>query len=89
MTCTGLCPFESLIGDGFGAIFGNPLLIGLVLIGLFGAFVMLQGGRLDAKIVVLVPIGILTLLFIPGLVFPLAVAIGFLIYLAIMRLIVK
>jgi hypothetical protein len=89
MTCTGLCPFESLIGNGFGIIFGNPLFLGLILIGLFGAFVMLQGGRLDAKIVVLVPIGILALLFIPGLIFPLAVAVGVLIYLAIMRMIVK
>lgn len=89
MTCTGLCPLESLIGNGFGVIFGNPLLLGLVLIGLFGAFVMLQGGRLDAKVVVLVPIGVLALMFIPGLLFPIAVAVGFLIYLAIMRLIVK
>ena len=90
MVCiTGLCPFEAMIGNGAGLLVGNPFILGLMFAAIFGAVIFIMGGRLDFKVMVAVPILILTLLFIPMLWLPLGIAFSVIAFLAIMRLITK
>jgi len=76
---------EELIGSGVGVITGNDTLLGIIFLGFFTAFVLLQNTRLDGKLVVLVPISILSLVFIPMLAFLLALGFGFILYLAVSK----
>ena len=90
MVCTGgVCPFENLIGNGSMGIVGNNVFLGMVFLGLFGAVVFILPGRLDFKLMVLTPIVILSALFIPQLIIPFAIAMAFLVFFGIMRLINK
>jgi len=83
MTSSGLLPIEDLIGQGAGyTTGGDPLFLGLLTIGFFAGFTMLQGTRLEAKIVVLVPALFLTLYFIPGLAVLIALGLATILYLA-------
>lgn len=58
---------ETFIGDGMAQVTGDPVFFGLMLLGFFFSFVMLQGTRLDVKLLVLVPIALLAAPFIPWL----------------------
>lgn len=55
--------FEQTIGDGFVQVTGDPAIAGLMFIGFFLAFVMLQGTRLEGKIAVILPVLFLSLQF--------------------------
>lgn len=78
--------FEAIISQGFMSIIGDPLVFGLLIIGFFGAFVMLQGQRLDGMVLVLVPAFILSAMFLPTWVLALfGIACAILLYTAIQK----
>lgn len=77
---------EEFIGQGFSSVIGDPNLMGIIFLGFFAGFVMLQGTRLDGKVAILVPASLLALIFIPWLAVLLALAVGVLIYLAMRKL---
>lgn len=60
-------PMETYVGDALTQAAGDPFFLGIMLLGFFFGFVMLQGVRLDSKLLVLVPIAILAIPFIPWL----------------------
>jgi Ca2+/Na+ antiporter len=71
---------EIIFSSGFASVVGSPVIEALLLIGFFGAFVMLQNTRLEGKLCVLVPAILLSLLFVPFLVVFLAIGIAYLAY---------
>jgi hypothetical protein len=83
MTQTGL---ETMFSDGFTNTVGDPIFLGLILVGFLGAFVMLQGLRLDGKMLILVPALLLASAFIPFLPVLLGLALGFVLWLAISKM---
>ena len=76
---------ENYIGGQFGALVGDPFLIGIVFLLFFFMFVIMQGVSIDVKIAVLIPAVILSFLFIPFLAVLFAIIVGFLIYLALKK----
>jgi hypothetical protein len=76
---------EDLIGGGMGDVTGDPLLSGLIFVGFFLAFVMLQGTRLEGKLVVILPVFFLSLILIPLLLVFAVIAAAFVAYLALTR----
>jgi hypothetical protein len=76
---------EQSIADGFTQVTGDPLLAGLMFVGFFLAFVMLQGTRLEGKIVVILPVLFLSLTFIPILLVFAVIGAAGISYLAITR----
>lgn len=75
---------EQFIAQGFSAIIGNPLVLGIMLMGIFTGFVLLQGLRLDGKVAILVPVSLLAITLIPWFAVLIGLAVGVLLYLAIM-----
>lgn len=78
---------ENYAGNGVGGVVGDPSILGILFIGFFSAFVMLQDTRLDGKLVVLVPVLILATVFIPWLSVLIALGLGAIVYIALMKLI--
>ena len=76
---------EDFFGSGFYSILGDAALEGVVLLTFFGGFVLLQNTRLDHKVAIMVPATILSCLFIPWLGALLALILGFIGYLAVMK----
>ena len=62
---TGWGVFEQTISSGFSTTTGNSLLVGLILMLFFIGYCLLQGTRLDAKIVVWIPAFFLAFAFLP------------------------
>lgn len=56
---------ENWFGGNWGNIIGDPLVSGLILMGFFSIFVMLQDTRLDGKLAIMVPACILASFFTP------------------------
>lgn len=80
---------EDVIGAGVAEVTGDPTITGLVFIGFFFAFVMLQGTRFEGKIVVLLPVFFLSLIFLPILLVFAIIAAAFIAYIAVMRAVNK
>lgn len=76
---------EQTMGDGFTQVTGDPLLAGLMFVGFFLAFTMLQGTRLEGKIVVILPVLFLSLIFMPFMLVFAVIGAAFLAYLAVAR----
>jgi len=76
---------EQTIADGFTQVVGDPFISGLMFIGFFAAFVMLQGTRLEGKIVVLVPVLFLSLVFAPIMLVIVVLGLAFVIYMVLRR----
>lgn len=73
-----LNPLETIMADGFMQVVGDPLFLGIIILGFFGALAMIQGTKLDGKLVIIVPAFILALSFFPPfivLLFALALAV--------------
>jgi len=83
---TGLLPMETWMGDGFAQTVGDPIFLGIMIIGFFFGFTMLQGLRLDAKLLILVPAVILAFPFIPFLPLVLGLICAFVVYLAFTKM---
>jgi predicted membrane protein len=81
-----LMGLESIINGGIMNIVGDPLMAGLLVLGFFVLFVLIQGTRLDAKIAIIVPAGILSLAFAPVLIVILGFAFGVILYLTFTKL---
>ena len=64
---TGLNFISNGVGNCFAFYFGDPFLIGVIFLLFFLAFMLLQGTRNDFKLVMIVPITILSLMWIPWL----------------------
>lgn len=77
--------FENVIGEGANQVVGDPLVMGLMFLGFFMAFIMLQNTRLDHKIMVLVPASILAMVWIPWFSIVLALVGGGMMYLVVMK----
>lgn len=82
---TGFHPFETMIWQAFLDSVGDPVWLGLLIVTFFTAFVMLQGTRLDGKILVIVPALLLAAAFIPIITIVIGFGIGGLVFYAIMR----
>lgn len=80
-----LLTFESFIGNGLQSVFGDSMWFGILTLVWFGAFTLLQGLRLDAKLAILVPAAILSLMFIPALSFIIVIVLAVILYLALMK----
>jgi len=78
-------PLEQMFASGFGSVVGNPLIEGLVLLGFFFAFTMLQNTRTEGKVAILIPAAILSMLFIPFLAVFIVIILAYLGYSAITR----
>lgn len=77
---------EQFISDGFSNVLGDTAIMGIVFIAFFTIFVMLQGTRLDGKLTILVPVLILSAIFIPWMAVLLALGLGVVIYLAAIKM---
>jgi hypothetical protein len=86
MVETGFRVIETLIYTSMVQIVGDPMILGLLILGFFGAFVMLQGTRLDGKMVILFPASILAVVYIGPLVVIIALVVGIMMYLAWMKI---
>jgi prepilin signal peptidase PulO-like enzyme (type II secretory pathway) len=83
---TGVQPLEEIINEGFMDVFGNPIFLGLFLIGFFVALVFITRQRLDMALLILIPAFILGMAFIPSdLVILVAIGVAVIVYLAIMK----
>lgn len=83
---TSLNPLEEILAEGFLSVVGDPLFLGLILLGFFGALVFVQGTRLDGKLVVIVPVLLMSLLFLPPwLAIAFAIGMGVVVYLALTK----
>lgn len=78
---------ETLLGEGMTNVVGDPTIIGIIFIGFFAGFVFLQDTRLDVKVAILTPICLLSMIWIPWFGVLIALAVGALSYLAIMKFI--
>jgi len=65
---TGVNFIAGGISNCMNSQFGDPLMLGLIVLGFFVAFVMLQRTGMDAKVVILAPACVLAMLFIPSLI---------------------
>jgi hypothetical protein len=79
---TALNPLEQIFADGFIGLVGDPVFLGLMIIGFFGAMVFVQGTRLDGKLAVFVPAFILSMVFVPFLAVFFALGISTILYFA-------
>lgn len=78
---------EQYIYEGALQAVGDPILLGLLVFGFFIGFVTLQGQRLEGKMAILAPAVFLALAFLPSVVTVLVgLVFGFILYLALMRL---
>lgn len=82
----GVIPLESYIADGFAQTVGDPIFLGILVIVWFLGFTIMQGTRIDAKLVIMVPALLLATAFIPFLGILISLVFAALIYLAIMKL---
>lgn len=76
---------EEFLASGFQTVLGDAALEGILVLVFFGAFVLLQNTRLDHKVCILAPGVLLAALFIPWLGALLALILGALGYLALMK----
>lgn len=79
--------FEQFLADGFQNSFGDTAIMGIMVLAFFGIFVMLQNTRFDVKLAIMVPAFILASAFIPWFAILLALVLGTIVYLAVMKLI--
>jgi predicted branched-subunit amino acid permease len=84
--CLAMVNLESMIGCAFQQSVGDPIVIGILFVGFFGAFLLLQNTRLDGKVAILFPIAIMAGIFYGF--FPMlgALAAGYLLWLAIQKI---
>jgi len=79
-------PFEQIIGDGFDDVFGNHDIIGLIFIGFFAVFVMLQDTRFDVKVLIMIPAMALAMIYISWFTIVIAIALAVIVLLAARKL---
>lgn len=77
------------ISDGLGNCFsyylgGDPFMLGVVFLLFFAAFLFLQNTKNDFKMVMLVPITILSLIWIPWIYVPVLMIGGYVLYRVVM-----
>jgi predicted branched-subunit amino acid permease len=66
--------------------FVDPYILGLILLAFFVGYVLLQNTRMDAKVVILAPVCVLAMLFIPSLIWFLLAMFGvFILYKVLKR----
>ena len=83
---SGVQPLEEIINEGFMDIFGNPIFIGLFVIGFFVALIFITRQRLDMALLILIPAFIIGMAFMPTeLVLLVALGVAVIVYLAIMK----
>ncbi len=83
---TGFYDLEAFIGNGMGQVVGDPIFLGLLVLGFLGGFVLLQNTRFDAKLLVIVPAMLLAMAFIPILPLLFGLVCGFIGYLVVTKL---
>jgi hypothetical protein len=79
--------FEEIIGNGFMSVVGDQTIIGLLLLAFFGGFLLLQDTRLDVKVMIMVPVLLLTMTYISFFNVVVALILSVLAYLALMKVI--
>ncbi|MDD3906562.1 MAG: hypothetical protein PHS46_08615 [Candidatus Omnitrophica bacterium] len=82
----GLIELENWAGDGFAQTVGDPIFMGILLLGFFFGFTMLQGLGFSGKLLILVPVAILAFPFIPFLPVFLGLVCAFILYLALAKM---
>lgn len=86
----GVNPIEDLVYFGMLGVLGDPIFMGLFIVGFFGAFVIAQSQtNTSMKIAVFVPAVLLAAAFIPFLALVIGLVVGFIAYLGLMKLIRK
>jgi hypothetical protein len=80
---------EALIANGMLSLVGDPIFIGLLVAIFFTAFVIMQGLKIDGKLLGIGGGLILAAVFIPGFIIIIGLAMAFILYKAIMKLIGK
>jgi hypothetical protein len=79
---------DAYIYDGLIQLAGDPIILGILVFGFFGAFVFVQGLKLPGKIAVLLPASLLATAFLPKVVtVVLALVLGFILYFGFMKII--
>jgi hypothetical protein len=81
----GFQPLEEIIYTSGMQIAGDPVYLGLLVLGFFFGFVLLQGVRTDVKVLVMIPALFLATGFIPWLYLVIIVIAGVIFYLGISR----
>jgi len=76
---------NTFLASQFGTMIGDPLLMMILFIGFFIIFVMLQNTRLDGKIVILIPVLMLSMIFVSWMIVVVAFIVGIVIYMAITK----
>ena len=77
---------EQFISEGFMRLLGNNIWVGMVFVGFFVAFVLMQRSSLESKAVILIPVSMLAVIFIPWLFIITGLIAGFLVMGAIQKL---
>jgi hypothetical protein len=76
---------ENWFGDNTQYIVGEPFVAGIIFIGFFVGFLFIQNVGLDAKVAILIPALLLSMIFIPWLAVLLALGVGVVVYLALTK----
>jgi hypothetical protein len=89
LTVTAFSPIEDIIWQGMIVAVGNPIYIGLIVMSFFGIFAFLQGHTLPGLLAIAIPGTILGFaIMLPSIVAILfGLALAFVLYFAVMRLI--
>jgi hypothetical protein len=83
-------PFEELIYDGTLSVLGDPIYLGMLVLVFFVGFVILQGvNNTAAKGAIIFPAVLLATAFIPFGALLIGIFIGFVLYLALMKIVGK
>jgi hypothetical protein len=85
----GFSTIENTVATGMLSLVGDPIFLGFFVAIFFAAFVMLQGLRLDGKLLGIGAGLILAAAFIPGFIIIIGLGMAFILYKALMKLIGK
>jgi len=89
MVAGGFMPLESMIADQAMAAAGNPIFLGLLLLGTFLGIAIVQNTRLDVKVFAFTGGAILAACYMPFIALFIGLVAGTLVYFALMKIIAK
>lgn len=76
---------EDMIGSGLATTTGDPVFLGLLFLGFFVGILVVNNASGDIKILVLIPVAVLSVVFMPFLLTPIVLIGGIMFALALIK----
>ena len=87
---TGMCSVEQVYGTGLDSVFGDPTILGLMVVGALFGFAFINGFKIESLILIAVPAAMLALSIMPPVYSLLFIVVfGTIVYFGIMRMVSK